>query len=65
MMNVQQPREWELAGETEVLGENLPLCLPQIPHDLTSVRTRAYAVESRRLTVWTMAQPEPLLTGNM
>jgi hypothetical protein len=26
-----------------------PLCPPQIPHDLTWVRTRAAAVESRRL----------------
>jgi hypothetical protein len=39
-MSVQQSVEWELAGETEVLGENLPqcydvLCGPQIPHDLT------------------------------
>jgi hypothetical protein len=24
MMNVKQSVEWELAGETEVLGENLP-----------------------------------------
>jgi hypothetical protein len=24
MMNVKQPVEWELAGETEVLRENLP-----------------------------------------
>jgi hypothetical protein len=24
MMNVEQLVEWELAGETEVLGENLP-----------------------------------------
>jgi hypothetical protein len=26
MMNVEQSVEWELAGETEVLGENLPEC---------------------------------------
>jgi hypothetical protein len=27
MMNVEQSVEWELGeGETEVLGENLPLC---------------------------------------
>jgi hypothetical protein len=25
-MNMEQLKEWELAGETEVLGENLPLC---------------------------------------
>jgi hypothetical protein len=26
MMNVEQLVEWELAEETEVLGENLPQC---------------------------------------
>jgi hypothetical protein len=26
MMSVEQSVEWELAGETEVLGENLPQC---------------------------------------
>jgi hypothetical protein len=26
MMNVEQSVEWELTGETEVLGENLPQC---------------------------------------
>jgi hypothetical protein len=26
MMNVEQVVEWELAEETEVLGENLPQC---------------------------------------
>jgi hypothetical protein len=26
MINVEQSVEWELAGETEVLGENLPQC---------------------------------------
>jgi hypothetical protein len=26
MMNVEQSVEWELAGETEVLIENLPQC---------------------------------------
>jgi hypothetical protein len=26
MMNVEQSVEWELAGETYVLGENLPQC---------------------------------------
>jgi hypothetical protein len=28
----------------------VPLCPPQIPHDLTRARTRDAAVESRRLT---------------
>jgi hypothetical protein len=27
MMSVEQSVEWKLAGETEVLGENLPQCL--------------------------------------
>jgi hypothetical protein len=35
----------------------VPLCPPQIPHDLTWVRTRAAAVGSRRLTAWVMARP--------
>jgi hypothetical protein len=26
MINVEQSVEWELVGETEVFGENLPLC---------------------------------------
>jgi hypothetical protein len=26
MINVEQAVEWELAGETEVLAENLPHC---------------------------------------
>jgi hypothetical protein len=36
MMSVEQSMKWELVGETEVLGESLPLCRPQIPHDLGS-----------------------------
>jgi hypothetical protein len=36
----------------------VPLCLPQIPHDLTWDRTRAAAVGNRRLTVWAMARPD-------
>jgi hypothetical protein len=38
MMNVEQSVEQELAGKTEVLGKKytpVPLCPPQIPHDLT------------------------------
>jgi hypothetical protein len=80
MMNVEQSVEWELAVETEVLGENLPqcrcgmriargnqstrrkpapvpLCPPQIPHDLTWAWTRAATVGSRQLTTWAMAWP--------
>jgi hypothetical protein len=54
MMNVEQSVECKLAGETEVLGENLArvsLCPPQIPHDLTYARNQAAAVQSHRLTV--------------
>jgi hypothetical protein len=39
MMSVEQSVEWELAEETEVLAEKpvpVPLCPPQIPHDLDS-----------------------------
>jgi hypothetical protein len=35
----------------------VPLCPPQIPHDLTCTRTRAAAVRSLRLTAWAMAPP--------
>jgi hypothetical protein len=35
----------------------VPLCPPQIPHDLTWVRTRAAAVGSRRLTARAMERP--------
>jgi hypothetical protein len=35
----------------------VPLCPPQIPHDLSWDRTRAAAVGSQRLTTWAMARP--------
>jgi hypothetical protein len=35
----------------------VPLCPPQIPHDMMRARTRAAAVGSRRLTAWAMARP--------
>jgi hypothetical protein len=38
----------------------VPLCPPQIAHDLTWARTRAAAVGSRWLTSWTTAQPQSL-----
>jgi hypothetical protein len=42
MMNVEQSVEWELLGETEVIGEILPQyrCSPQISHDLGLNRGR-------------------------
>jgi hypothetical protein len=36
----------------------VPLCPPQIPHDLTRVRTRAAAAGSQRLTAWAMTRPK-------
>jgi hypothetical protein len=53
MMNAEQSVECELAGENEVLRKKpvpVPLCPPQIPHDLTRARTRAAAVGSQLLT---------------
>jgi hypothetical protein len=35
----------------------VPLCPPQIPHDLTWDRARVAAVGSQRLTAWAMARP--------
>jgi hypothetical protein len=52
-MNVEQSMECELAGETKVLGEKpapVPLCPPQIPHDVTRAQTRADAIGSRAAT---------------
>jgi hypothetical protein len=39
----------------------LPLCPPQIPHDLTWARTQTAAVGNLRLT-WTMARPSTWVT---
>jgi hypothetical protein len=57
--------EWIWQGKTEVLGEKpvpLPLCSPQIRHELARDRTRASAVGSRRLTAWAMARPSWIIT---
>jgi hypothetical protein len=40
----------------------VPLCPPQIPHDLTWARTRTVAVESQRLTARAMARPHLSVT---
>jgi hypothetical protein len=58
VMSVEQAVEWELLGETEVLGENLPHChfVHQKSH-MTWARTRAAEVGSRRLTAWAMTRP--------
>jgi hypothetical protein len=40
----------------------IPLCSPQIPHNLTRSRTRAAAVGSRRPTAWATTRPGSTLT---
>jgi hypothetical protein len=57
---VEKQMGCRLAGETEVLGENLPqrhFCPSQNPTLLDSGLNLAAAVGSRRLTAWAMAQP--------
>jgi hypothetical protein len=59
-MTVEQLVEWRLAGETEVLGENLPQ--RHFVHHKShmtrpGLKPRAAAVGSQRLTDWAMAQP--------
>jgi hypothetical protein len=65
---MEQLMEWRLAGETEVLGENLPqrhFAHHKIPHNQTRARTRAAAVGSQRLTAWAMARPRDRLTASL
>jgi phage-related protein len=60
MMSVEQSVEWELAGETEVLGENLPqrhFVHHKSHMNWRGLETRAAALGSRRLTAWAMARP--------
>jgi hypothetical protein len=52
--------ECELAGETEILGENLSQCLfSNHKLQLTWSRTPATVVGSRRVTARAMARPQP------
>jgi hypothetical protein len=63
IMMMEKLVEW-LAGETEVLGENLPplpLCPPQT-QNAARTRTRAAAVGSQRLTAWATARPYMMKT---
>jgi hypothetical protein len=64
-MIVEQLVEWKLAGETEVLGENLPQ-RHFVHHKSHMTRPgleprAAAAVGSQRLTAWAMARPKWLL----
>jgi hypothetical protein len=56
--SMEQLVEWELAGETEVFGKNLPKC-HFVHHKsyMTWHPTRAAAVWSRRLIAWAMTRP--------
>jgi hypothetical protein len=60
-MSVELSVEWELTRVTKVhiKPAQVPLCPPQISHDLTWTRTLAAAVGSRWLTSWSMARPIP------
>jgi hypothetical protein len=42
---------------TRIKPAPVPLCPPQIPHELTWARTWAAAVGSRRVTAWAMERP--------
>jgi hypothetical protein len=57
---VEKYVEWKLAGETEILGENI-LQRHFVHHKShmtrPRARTRAAAVGSQRLTAWAMARP--------
>jgi hypothetical protein len=59
-VTVEQLVEWRLAGETDVLGENLPQ-RHFVHHNSHITRPglepRAAAVGSQRLTAWAMARP--------
>jgi hypothetical protein len=51
LMNMERLVEWELAGETEVVGESLLQChFVHHKSHITLDRTRTAAVEIRRLT---------------
>jgi hypothetical protein len=59
LMNLDLLVGWELSGETEVIGENLPQCqfVHQIPYDLTWDRNLAVTMRIPHATARTMACP--------
>jgi hypothetical protein len=61
MMSVEQSVEW-LAGEIEVLGENVP-DFHFVHHKSRISRTRAASMGSRRLTAWATERPCILFTN--
>jgi hypothetical protein len=58
MVIVEKLVEWRLAGETEVLGENLPQ--RHFIHQKSHMTEPGWAsaVGSKRLTAWAMARPQ-------
>jgi hypothetical protein len=54
IMMMEKLVEWWLAGETEVLGENLSQCrsVHHKPHMTARMRTRTAAVGSQRWIAW-------------
>jgi hypothetical protein len=59
IMRIENLVEWWLAGETEVLRENLPQChfVHHKSHMTWPGANRAAVVGSQQLTAWAMAQP--------
>jgi hypothetical protein len=55
-MSVEQSVEWELVGETEVVGVNLPQC--HFVHHKSHTTWPDLEPRQPRLTAWAMARPQ-------